>query len=163
MTVARNDGSVVMEGVRIIFRNFEGKEGMYNQKGSRNFAVILDEDTAQAMAADGWNVRRLKPRETDEEPTETPYLTVNVSYKNRPPIVVMIGARGRTNLTESEVEILDWVDIANVDLIVSPYEWNVNGKTGISAYLRSIYVTVNEDELALKYADVPDAANASEE
>ena len=37
------DNTVLMEGVRIIFRNFSGKEGQYNREGDRNFAVLLDE------------------------------------------------------------------------------------------------------------------------
>jgi hypothetical protein len=55
--------NVLMEGVRIIFRNFSGKEGKYNREGDRNFAVLLDDKTAHAMAEDNWNVKWLKPRE----------------------------------------------------------------------------------------------------
>jgi hypothetical protein len=54
------------------------------------------------------------------------------------------------------VEALDWVDIAMVDLIINPYEWAVSGKTGIKAYLASIYITIAEDALMLKYAEVPE-------
>lgn len=150
----QNDNTVVMEGVRIVFRNFAGKEGMYNREGDRNFAVLLDDKVAQDMAADGWNIKYLKPREDDEEPEPQAYLSVSVNYKGRPPRVVMITSRGRTNLGEDEVEILDYADIMNVDLIVRPYEWAVNGKTGIKAYLQSIFVTIREDALELKYADV---------
>jgi hypothetical protein len=67
---------------------------------------------------------------------------------------VLITSRGRTNLDENAVEMLDWADILNVDLMVRPYEWNVNGKTGIKAYLQSIYVTIQEDELERKYSEL---------
>ena len=153
--MGRNDNNVMMEGVRIVFRNFAGKEGQYNREGDRNFAVLLEDDIAQKMAEDGWNVKWLKPREEGDK--EQAYLTVSVNFKGRPPRVVMITSRGRTNLGEDEVSLLDWADISNVDLIVRPYEWVVNGKGGIKAYLQSIYVTIEEDELELKYADMDDA------
>jgi hypothetical protein len=150
-----SDNTVLMEGVKIIFRNFSGKEGQYNREGDRNFAVLLDDKVAEAMTADGWNVKWLKPREDDEEEQEQAYLSVSLNFsKGRPPRVVMVTSRGRTHLGEDEVELLDWADISNVDLIVRPYEWSVNGKTGVKAYLQSIYVTIEEDALELKYADL---------
>jgi hypothetical protein len=149
-----NDNTVLMEGVRIIFRNFAGKEGQYNREGDRNFSVLLDDKSAEAMAADNWNVKWLKARPEDEDETPQAYLPVSCSFKGRPPRIVLITSRGRTNLDEDTVEMLDWVDILNVDLIVRPYEWTVNGKTGIKAYLQSIYVTIEEDALELKYSEL---------
>lgn len=153
--MARDD-NVIMEGVQIIFRNFTGKEGQYNREGDRNFAVLLDDATANAMAEDGWNIKWLKPREdADEGEAEQAYLQVSVNYgKGKPPRVVLITSRGRTNLDEDEVEMLDWADITNVDMIVRPYHWDVNGKQGIKAYLQSIYLTIEEDELEKKYAEL---------
>lgn len=149
------DNTVIMEGVRIIFRNFAGKEGQYNREGDRNFAVLLDEKTAAMMDEDGWNVKMLRPREDAEEGTEPqPYLPVAVNFRGRPPRIVMITSHNRTNLDESQVEVLDWVDIINVDLIVRPYEWTVNGKSGIKAYLQSMYITIREDPLEAKYAEM---------
>lgn len=156
----KDPNTVVMEGMTIVFRNFAGKEQQYNKPGDRNFAVLLDPDTAEAMLADGWNVKYLKVREDDlaEDPNAVPqaYLKVTVKYseKAKPPTIVLITSRGKTNLGQDTIEQLDWVDIQNVDLIIRPYEWDVNGKTGVSAYLKSMYVTIEEDELAQKYADM---------
>lgn len=152
--MAKQDGTIVMENVQILFRNFAGEEGQYNREGDRNFAVLLDETNARMLGEDGWNVKVLKPREGDEDEEERPYLPVSVSFKGRPPRIVMITSRGKTNLTEDQVGMLDWADIKNVDLIVRPYNWEVNDKTGIKAYLQSLYVTIEEDELEQKYADL---------
>ncbi len=162
----RNDGTLIMEDARIIFRNFAGAEGMYNREGDRNFCVLLDEDVAQDMKADGWNVKRLKDRETGEKGAGDPYIQVSIGFgKGRPPRMVMISSKGRVDLCqvdpgtgrarEEEAILLDWADINKVDLIIRPYHWNVNGNTGVKAYLKSIFVLINEDYLELKYADVP--------
>ena len=156
-----NDNTVLMEGVQIIFRNFSGKEGQYNREGDRNFAVLLDDTIANAMLEDGWNIKWLKPREEDEDESQQAYIQVSVNFKGRPPRVVLITSRGRTNLDEGSVEMLDWADINNVDLIMRPYEWSVNGKTGIKAYLQSIYVTIDEDALELKYAELDEQQHRS--
>lgn len=148
--MANNDGTLVIMNARLVFRNFAGKEGMYNREGDRSFCILLDDQLATSMMDDGWNIKTLKPREDDL--TVQPYVQVSVGYKGRPPKVVLITSKGRTTLTEDEVEILDWVDIGNVDLIVRPYNWVVNGKSGVKAYLKSIFLTVEETQLDLKYA-----------
>lgn len=152
--MARPDNSVTIEDARIAFRNFAGKEGQYNREGDRNFAVLLDKDIAELMLKDGWNVKYLRAREEGDE--QQPYISVSVSYKGRPPRIVLITSRGRTPIGEDMVEVLDWVDIETVDLILNPYEWNVGGRGGIKAYLKTMYLTVAEDELDRKYADVPE-------
>lgn len=139
-----------VEDARIIFRNFSGKEGQYNREGDRNFAVILNDDVAEVMLQDGWNVKYLEPR--DEGDTPTPYISVAVNYNNRPPRVVMLTSTTRTQLDEGSVEVLDWSDIQSCDIIARGYDWNVNGKTGTKAYLQTMFVTIEEDELERKYA-----------
>lgn len=156
---------VLMEGVRIIFRNFKGKPGPYNPPGHRNFGVILPDDTAERMLIDGWNVKRLKPSEEEKEQgieVGPPWLQVKVAYdRGRPPKITMLTERGRTVLDEDTVSTLDNVDITNVDLIVNPSHYDVNGKTGIAAYLQTMFVTIEEDALERKYgtlaipSDVP--------
>ena len=149
----QNDGTLTVEDARILFRNFAGKEGMYNREGDRNFCLLLEPDLAAEMQKDGWNIKTLRAREEGDEPQ--PYIQVSVSYKNRPPRIMIITSRGRTPIAEDMVEMLDWVDIKSVDMIIRPYHWNVSGKTGIKAYMQSIYITILEDALEQKYADVP--------
>jgi len=139
-----------IEDATVIFRNFAGKEGQYNREGERNFCVILPEDVGTQMLADGWNVRHLDPR--DEGDVATPYIAVSVNFNNRPPRVVMLTSTTRTQLDESSVEILDWADFKTVDLIARGYDWSVNGKSGTKAYLQSLFVTIEEDELERKYS-----------
>jgi hypothetical protein len=52
--------------------------------------------------------------------------------------------------------MLDWADIKSSDLICRAYEWDVNGKTGIKAYLQSLFVTIEEDYLDRKYSNDPE-------
>jgi hypothetical protein len=140
----------MIEDARIIFRNFSGKESQYNREGDRNFAVVLDPDTAKIMEKDGWNVKYLDSREEGEE--DTPYIQVAVNFKNRPPRVVMITSTGRTHLDNDSVEVLDWADIQTADLIARGYDWVVGDKSGTKAYLQSLFVTIEEDALERKYA-----------
>jgi len=155
---------VVMEDARLVFRNFEGREDVYNREGDMNFSVLLDEEVARMMLEDGWNIKFLKPREDDEEKVQQAYLQVSVGFKVMPPKIVMITSGGRTILGEDDVKILDWVDIKLVDLIVRPYRWAVGDKTGIKAYLKSMFITIEEDPLELKYAqDLPSRSGKSDE
>lgn len=139
----------MIEGAELIFMNFSGREGPFNREGDRDFSVVLDPTVAEQMLADGWNVKYLAAREEGEE--DRPIISVTVSFKRRPPKVVMITSSGKTRLTEDMVGTLDWAEIRNVDLIARAYEWEVNGKTGIKAYLQTMVVEVDEDELERKY------------
>lgn len=149
-----------IEGAKIVFRNFSGKEGRYNPAGRRNFSVLLNPEFAQQLLADGWNVKFLQPKEEDDIPQA--HLQVRVAYGPYPPKVVLITSRGKTALSEDEINILDWAEIANVDLIVRPYTWEVQGKQGISAYLKAAYITIVEDEFERKYADCPDVPDSAQ-
>jgi hypothetical protein len=145
--------SILLEDARVIFRNFTGEERLYNAEGNRNFTLVLPEDVGQAMLLDGWNVKRLKPRGPDEEGDLS--LKVKVSFKGRSKpkaSLVTLSRNARTPLDEDMFDMLDYADAGKIDVIIRPYDWDVNGKQGRTAYLSNIVMVLNEDELELKYS-----------
>lgn len=152
--------NITIENARIGFRNFTGKEGQFNPKGNRNFCVFLNEEDARLFENDGWNVKYLEPR--DPSDPRQAYLPVGVSFNNYPPKIMLITSTGKTILDDiNQLTILDWADFANIDLIIRPYNWEVNGKTGVKAYLKTMYATIVEDEFEEKYRNIPDSAMSS--
>lgn len=149
-----NAQETMFDNCTILFRNFAGKPSMYNKEGDRNFCVLLDPEQAARMEEDGWNVKLLRPRDPDDEPQ--PYIKVKVNFGGRPPTIVLMTSRGRASIPEALAPMVDFADIAKVDLIIRPYEWDVNGREGVTAYLKSIYITIHEDALELRYAHIPE-------
>lgn len=149
---------IKIENAKIGFRNFEGAEGKFNPAGNRNFCVWLDTNTANQMMEDGWNIKWLKSL-PDEEPQAI--LQVKLNFGNYPPNIVMVADEKMTRLNEGNVNVLDFAELDQIDLILRGYEWTVSGKSGIKAYLKTGYFVLAVDELAKKYSQSLDSAQES--
>lgn len=140
-----------IDDARIIYRNFAGRGDKYNREGDRNFAVLIpDEELANELVEKGWNVKIKPPREEGDVPFM--FLPVKVKFNDRGPNVYLQTGGRRNRLDEESVGCLDNIDIIGVDLDIRPFDWDVNGKSGRTAYLQAIRVIQDVDRFAERFA-----------
>ena len=145
-------GILQIDDARIIYRNFSGRADKYNREGDRNFAIVIpDQELADRLIEEGWNVKIKDPR--DEGDTPFMYLPVKIKFNDRGPAVYLTTGDRQNKLDEETVSVLDNVDILTVNLDIRPYDWEVNGKTGRAAYLQSIEVVQEVDRFARRFDD----------
>ena len=145
-------GILMIDNARIIYRNFSGIGSKFNREGDKNFSVVIDDQQiADSLIQDGWNLKIKPPRDEDDIPFM--YLPVKLKFNDRGPNVYLESGKNRIKLDEESISCLDNVDIVNVDLDIRPYDWEVNGKTGRTAYLQSMCVTQEVDRFAKQYAE----------
>lgn len=145
-------GIVQIDDARIIYRNFSGVASQYNREGDRNFSIVIpDQDIADALIEQGWNVKIKPPREDGDTPFM--HLPVKVKFNDRGPNVYLKSGRALNKLDEDSVSMIDNIDILSVDLDIRPYDWDVNGKQGRTAYLHSMQVTQNVDRFMDRFAE----------
>lgn len=152
MKINHARGVLEIEDARIIYRNFAGVGSKFNREGDRNFAVIIpNQEICDELIEAGWNVKIKPPREDYDEPFM--FLPVKIKFNNRGPAAYVVSGDSVTRLNEDTIGMLDEIDIAKVDMDLRPYDWDVNGKTGRTAYLQAINVTQNIDRFGARYAE----------
>lgn len=153
ITIA-NNGILQIENARIIYRNFEGLPSKFNREGDRNFAVIIpNEEIKDELINNGWNVKIKDPREGYEDDGPFMFLPVKVKFNDRGPSVYLQSGESVTRLNEDSVSMLDQIDIQSVSMDIRPYDWDINGKTGRTAYLQSLNVVQNIDRFGAAYIE----------
>jgi hypothetical protein len=121
--------------------------------------IIPDAEQAMALMQAGFNVKSTKPREDDDENFEPEYfIAIKVNYDTKwpPKIYLVSGNSDPVLLNEDTIGSIDDCSVANVNVILNPYE---NQRTGRkSLYVRTMYVeqNVDEDPFAHRYSRVRD-------
>ena len=142
--------TLIMKNAKIRFRNFSGRPDEFTREGDRSFALVIDDEgLANKLKEDGWNVRMRMPKNDGEDPWY--YLKVKVKFGDFPPKIIEVTSRNRVPLNEETVGILDSAELKSVDVEISPYHWEIGGRSGITAYLKTMYATIEEDPFAAKY------------
>lgn len=145
--------SYEIEDARMIWTNFAGREGDYNDEGRRNFNLVLDEQSANELLADGFNVKYKEPKAEGVDPIWT--LKVNVNYKGyNPPDIQIKNDHGIRKLDEESVAILDFASIEKCFVRFSPYHFKVN----VTAYLQTLLATIHESDYENSFYDEEDSA-----
>ena len=152
MKISYRGNVLQIEEARIIFRNFAGVGSKFNREGERNFSVIVpNQELCDELVESGWNVKIKPPREDGDDPFM--YIPVKIRFNNRGPSAYVVSGDKVTRLNEDTIGMLDEIDIASVSMDLRPYDWEVNGKTGRTAYLQAIEVTQNIDRFGARYAE----------
>ena len=146
-----NKGILEINNARLVYRNFQGRGDKFNREGDRNFSVVIpNQEIADQLLAAGWNLKIKASRDDQELPFIT--LPVKIKFNDRGPACYLVANGNVTRLSEDMVGIIDDIDIESVDLDVRPYDWEINGKSGRTAYLQGISVTQKVDRFAERFA-----------
>ena len=143
------NGSITIRDARIFSRNFAGEEKPYNDRGKRNFCLVIDQpDLEEYMVKEGWNIKHFKKRNPDDEETAFTQIGVNMESRN-PPMIRLQTSKGPIDLSDSNLSLMDRADVQSIDLTINPYHWKdrAGNPGGVKGYLHTLIAKTYEDEL----------------
>lgn len=152
--------NITLWDAQLIYRNFSGKPDQFNPQGRRTFSVVLEDDLAQQLMADGWTVKPLRKR--DESDPQRWHLPVTVNFAVRPPKVIVVQGDRKTMFGEEEIGTLDWATIEKADLVIRPRQYDIAGRQGVKAYLQTLGVVIEMDDVLKEYG-IPDPVETDED
>lgn len=147
----------------LIFRNFSGLESKFNPAGRRSVTIVLDDDLANALLKDGWNVREKEL--SDGEIQRRLQVFINYANPRKRPRIKMIRSSDKKgiDITDANIEILDGAEIEKFDLRITPYQWELpSGNSGVKAFVKSMNVVIEHDDIADKYETSEEYAEEEE-
>lgn len=148
-----NGNIMEVDNAKIRFKNFEGRGSKFNHEGDRNFVwIIEDQELADMVAAEGYSVRQKETLDGDLYWQ----LKVAVKFNQFGPDIWIENHRGqRVKMEPATVKELDDIYFGRFDMDIRPYDWEVQGDKGRSAYLKSCLVVPMRSGSRFEPEDVP--------
>ncbi len=128
------NGFIKIDNAEITHCNFSGNASKFNHEGNRSFAVCIDSnENANILANEGLHINRDRT------------LPVKVKFNSRGPNVYLrSGENDLVQLDEETIGGLGGIAIKSrsVDLYIRLYDWKNGDRSGRTAYLDTMCVTV---------------------
>ena len=149
----RSLDNIIVENARIACRNFDGNR--YKRGGERSFWLVIENpEAANHLQSLGWNVHIKPPREEGDQPFM--YIPVAISYRydKFAPKIYKVTSRGKESIYEEDVADIDNWELRDIFIEVRPRFWtDDDGNEKVKAYLKTMYVTIEEDPFAYRFQD----------
>lgn len=153
--------NVVVKNACIMFTNFAGEKDRFNM-GKPQFNLVLTEEAARDLQADGWNVRIMPALEEGEPPT---YMTnINVTFSDdgrRNPTIKLYssldGKRVCRRLSAETIGILDDIRLERINLRIGSFNYD-GDKYTMKGYLHELQAVQKAEQTSFDddYADYQD-------
>jgi len=155
-----------LDDTRFIFTtNFSGDPARDRFGDGRRKANIIIPSEAQAkeLTKAGFKVRSTKPGDMDDPETFVPeyYVMAQVKYRKNdgqpvkypPNVYLVVPGNDPVALDENTVGCLDQIRVKNVNCILNPHEYDGANGSGVSLYVRTMYVEqdMDDDPYAARY------------
>lgn len=154
------NGDIKVENAVILWPNFSGKPTEMNSAGGkRTFCLMLNEELADRLREEGWNIKDRPPRDPDDYPFIFTEIVVNMDSRFPPEVWLRTEFRGRPSmiqLNEETIGQLDDIQIVGADLVIHPY---VHGRGAYKCKGYARYVNVKQavtNYFGDKYSDYED-------
>lgn len=156
---------IALDDTRFIFAtNFSGdpKRDRFGDNRRKANIIIPSADLAKEMTKNGFKVRQTKPpMDAGDDWTPEYYILAQVKYRKTngeavkyPPNVYLVTpGNDPVLLTEETVNCLDQIRVKNVNVILNPHEYDGANGSGLSLYVRTMYVEqdMDDDPYAARY------------
>lgn len=151
----------ITEG-KIAYSNFSGSPTQYNPEGGkRSVTFVIPDDIADELINEGWPVRKQEFDDgTSRYLLDAAFLFRTRNGQPRDPKIFIVRDNRLIHVTEDTADALDRADIVSVDAVIAASYWEYAGRSGIKAYINSMYLTIKENPIDEKYRKMMEEAEA---